>query len=250
MNPSNYRWGLPVQASTYAGTIDHLLWVLHIVMISIFVLWGIYMVYCLIRYRGTRSPQAVYSHKSSLAAYTPDVIILLFEVWLIFVIGVPIWAHIKEELPKPENATEVNVVAQQFAWIVHYPGPDGKFGKTDPALVNFANPLGLDPQDPNSKDDFFSINEFYMPLGKPALIHLSSHDVIHSFFVPEFRIKQDVVPGMNIPIWVEPTLPGHFELSCAQLCGAAHYRMRADVFVLTPKDFEDWMQKQIHSKGI
>ena len=246
---SNYGWGLPIQASTYAAKIDHSLMILHAAMFLIFGLWAVYMVYCLIRYRRAKNPQADYSFKDALAAYTPDVLILVFEIWLIFLVGVPIWAHIKEDLPKAENATEIRVVAEQFAWTVHYPGADGKFGKAEAELVNADNPLGLDPNDPDGKDDIVSVNTLVIPLGRPVLIHLSSKDVIHSFFIPEFRIKQDAVPGMKINVWVEPAMTGLFELSCAQLCGTGHYRMRADVIVKTQADYEAWLQGELKLKG-
>ena len=188
-------------------------------MVLIFVLWAVYMAYCLVRFRRASNPTAHYSKEMSLASYTPDLIIFVFEIWLIFFVGVPIWAHIREKLPAPENAVEIGLSAEQYAWVFHYPGADRTFGKRDTALVHANNPLGIDDTDPHSKDDIVSVNELYIPLGKPVRLYLTSKDVIHSFFVPEFRTKQDVVPGMRIPIWFEPTKTGHFEIGCAQLCG-------------------------------
>lgn len=250
MNPelSNYGWGLPVQASTYAAKIDWTLYLMHLVMIAIFVLWGIFMGYCLIRYRHREGVTAVYSHHTDWESYVPDVLILAFDLWLIFVVGIPIWAHIREELPAPENATVVNIVAEQFAWNIHHPGADGKFGRRDPTLIRAENPLGLDETDPDAKDDVTTINQLYIPLGKPVRINLTSKDVIHSFFVPEFRMKQDAVPGMTFPIWFEPIMTGKFEIGCAQLCGLGHYRMRGDVIVKTPVEFEEWMKETIKQK--
>ncbi len=245
MNLSNYGWGLPVAASTYANKIDGALNLLHVVMIVIFVLWAIYMTYCLVRYRKGRAPVATYSKEHSKWALLPDWIILAFEIWLIFIIGIPIWAHIREDLPKPENATVVNLIAEQFSWTFHYPGPDGKFGKQDLTLINADNPAGLDPADPDGADDFISVDALHVPLGKPVRLEMSSKDVIHSFFVPEFRTKQDVVPGMRIPIWFEPTMTGQFEIGCAQLCGTGHYKMRGDVFVMTQADYDAWVQNQV-----
>lgn len=245
---SNYGWGLPVAASTYAGKIDGALNLLHGVMIAIFVLWAIYMAYCLFAYRQAKHPVATYSKEHSKLALLPDWIILAFEVWLIFIVGIPIWAHIREELPKPENSVVVNMTAEQFAWTFHYPGPDGKFGKQAVALVNSDNPLGLDSNDEAGKDDLVSVNELHIPLGKPVLLTMSSKDVIHSFFVPEFRTKQDVVPGMRIPIWFEPTLEGRFEIGCAQLCGTGHYKMRGDVFVKSPQEYDAWLAQKAREK--
>lgn len=246
---SNYGWGLPVAASTYASKIDGSLHILHGAMILIFVLWAIYMAYCLVAYRASKHPVAVYTKEHSKWALLPDWIILAFEIWLIFIVGIPIWAHIREELPKPENATVVNLTAEQFAWTFHYPGPDGKFGKQVGKLVNADNPLGIDPDDEAGKDDLVSVNELHVPMGKPVLLSMSSKDVIHSFFVPEFRTKQDIVPGMRIPLWFEPTMTGQFEIGCAQLCGTGHYRMRGDVFVTSPEDFDAWLQKKAQEKS-
>lgn len=220
------------------------------VMIAIFVLWGIYMAYCLIRYRARPGATVDRTHLSPLANYIPDGLILAFDIWLIFVIGIPIWAHIREELPKPENAVEVNLIAEQFAWNFHYPGADGKFGKRNANLVSPTNPVGLDESDPSAKDDVTTINQLYLPLGKPVRMVLTSKDVIHSFFVPEFRTKQDATPGMNFTIWFEPTITGKFEIGCAQLCGLGHYRMRGDVMVVEPSEFEKWMKEKIKEKAL
>jgi cytochrome c oxidase subunit 2 len=239
----NYGWGLPVAASTFAREIDSSLSIVHWVMAFIFVLWAVFFAYCLIRYRsrpGRLASYPAHSAKTTIASFVPDALVLAFEIWLIFIFGLPIWAHVKEVFPAPENSTHVRIVAQQFAWNIHYPGPDGKFGRTDPSLIDSTNPVGLDPKDPASADDLVVVNDLHVPLGKPALIELTSQDVIHSFFVPEFRIKQDVVPGMKIPLWVEPTMKGLFEIGCAQLCGVGHYRMRGDVHVESPEEFQAW----------
>lgn len=239
----NYGWGLPVAASSFAKDMDYSLNVLHIAMIAIFVLWAIFFGACLMRYRARPGHAAEYpreSRASTLGSFVPDGVILAFEIWLIFIFGLPIWAHVKEEFPEKEASTHVRIVSEQFNWNVHYPGPDGVFGRMDPALVQSANPLGLDPGDPAGADDVLSVNELRAPLGKPILIDLTSRDVIHSFFIPEFRIKQDAVPGMMVPVWVEPILAGRFEIGCAQLCGVGHYRMRGDVVVGTPDEFEAW----------
>lgn len=247
--PSNYHWGLPIQASTYAAKIDGALYLMHGIMLLIFVLWGIFMIYCLIRYRKRDGVRAAYGRQHLAASYIPDALILAFDIWLIFVVGIPIWAHIREDLPKPESATVVNIVAEQFSWNIHYPGADGKFGRRDIALISATNPLGLDEKDPAAKDDITMINELYIPLGKPVLINLTSKDVIHSFFVPEFRTKQDALPGMNFPIWFEPTLAGTFEIGCAQLCGLGHYRMKGTVIVKTAEEFDAWMKQKLKEKG-
>ena len=248
----NYHWGLPVAASTHARDIDFSLLLIHWVMVGIFVLWGIYMIWCLIAYRHREGHRATYpteSRKSSALSFLPDGLILAFEIWLLFIFGFPIWAKIREKLPDPRDALNIQIVAQQFAWNIHYPGPDDVFGRTDPKLISEANLMGLDPQDPSGKDDIVSLNTLVVPVGKPVRIRLTSQDVIHSFFVPEFRLKQDAVPGMSVNIWFEPNRVGQYEIGCAQLCGLGHYRMRGDVFVKTPEEYDQWLKQQAAEKA-
>lgn len=246
IDPSNYRFGLPIQASTYAGKVDMALNILQVGMLAIFVLWGIFFAYCLFRFNRRANPVAAHgSAKGGMASFMPDVMVLAFELWLIFSLGLPIWSHIKEEFPPENRSNVVEMVSEQFAWGFQYAGPDGAFGKRDPKQINSANTIGVDYSDPLSKDDFVSLNELHVPLDKPTIVYMTSKDVIHSFFVPEFRVKQDVVPGMRIPLWFQPTKTGGFEIGCAQLCGLGHYRMKGTVVVHTPEAFETWKQERL-----
>lgn len=240
-----YGWGLPIAASTYAHDIDFGIILIHIAMFAIFILWGIFFTYLLVKYRRRDGvPAQRDKEHGALASLAPDLIVMVFEIGLIVFYAIPSWSRIKMEFPKPEEANQIDVVAEQFAWNVHYPGKDGKFGRRDPKLVHFSNPIGLDREDEAAEDDVVLANEIHVPLGKPTLIRLSSKDVIHSFFIPEFRVKQDAMPGMVIPVWFQPTQTGTFELSCAQLCGFAHSFMRAEVIVQTPEDFEAWLNSR------
>ncbi|MBI4063588.1 MAG: cytochrome c oxidase subunit II [Elusimicrobia bacterium] len=244
MTESNYGWGLPTAASTFAKEIDFGIYLIHAAMFAIFILWGIFFVYLLIRYRARPGVAAKHEEHGILASLIPDFIVLAFELCLIFLYAIPSWSRIKVETPGAQDSLTVEVTAEQFAWDIHYPGPDGKFGRRDPALVHASNVLGLDPNDPSALDDIVTVNEMHIPLGRPTLMGLTSKDVIHSFFVPDFRIKQDAVPGMRIPVWFEPTKTGKFEIGCAQLCGFGHALMRGDVFVHAPKEFENWLVDQ------
>lgn len=263
----NY-WGLPDAASTYAGKIDFGIWLIHIAMFGIFIMWGIFFTYLLVKYRKrpgvpaaredhgetpakisvpdsiSKFPfaQLLYKNSGELKSLIPDMVVMLFEIGLIVFYALPSWSNIKMQMPDEKDAMVVEVTAEQFAWNVRYPGPDGKFGRRSPELVHFNNPLGLDRTDPDAADDVVVGNELHLPLGKKTLIKLASKDVIHDFFVPEFRIKQDAVPGMLIPVWVEPTKAGRYEIACAQLCGFGHALMRGDVYVDTPEDFEKWLK--------
>jgi cytochrome c oxidase subunit 2 len=138
----------------------------------------------------------------------------------------------------------VKVVGEQFAWNVQYHGPDGKFGRTDPKLVSADNPLGLDRTDPNAKDDVTTINQLNLPVDRPVLVHLSSKDVIHSFGLYEMRVKQDAIPGMNIPVWFIPNRVGEYEIACSQLCGLGHFRMRGFITIQSAADYQKWYDDQ------
>ena len=150
----------------------------------------------------------------------------------------------------------VRVVGEQFAWNVHYPGRDGKFGRTDINMVAADNPLGLDRRDPDAKDDITTINQLNLPVDRPILVHLTSKDVIHSFGLYEFRVKQDAVPGLSIPVWFIPNVTTNdmrtklgkpnfdYEITCSQLCGLGHFRMRGFVTVQSATDFAAWMADQ------
>ena len=264
---NNYGWGLPIAASTYAGRIDFGIWMIHVAMVAIFVLWGIFFTYLLIKYRKRPGvpaeredraeppveiavPDAIarlpfgailYRNMDELKSLTPDFIVMGFEIALIVFYALPAWNAIKIAMPDEKDAVVIHVIAEQFGWDIHYPGADGKFGRRKPELVHFNNPLGLDRTDPDAADDVVVGNELHMPLGKKVLIKLTSKDVIHDFFVPEFRIKQDAMPGMEIPVWIEPNRVGKYELACAQLCGFGHSLMRADVYVDTPEDYAKWL---------
>ena len=140
----------------------------------------------------------------------------------------------------------IEVLAKQFAWSFRYPGPDGKFGRTDLKLINDAagNPFGLDDTDPAARDDIMT-STLQVPVNTPIRLILISRDVIHSFFVRELRLKQDIVPGMNIPLHFQADQVGTYEVPCAELCGLGHHQMRTTLEVLSASDFEKWEQGQL-----
>jgi cytochrome c oxidase subunit 2 len=236
--------GLPVQASTHAGEIDQMISLVHWLMLVLFVGWGIFFVYVLFRFRKGANPRASYAGAKGKISKGIEVAIVVIEMVLLGFYAIPAWARRVADFPPESQATVVRVVGEQFAWNVHYPGPDGKFGRTDVKLVTADNPLGLDRSDPAAKDDVTTINQLNLPVDRPVLVHLSSKDVIHSFGLNEMRVKQDAIPGMSIPVWFIPNRVGEYEISCSQLCGLGHFRMRGFVTIQTASDYEKWMADQ------
>jgi cytochrome c oxidase subunit II len=151
-------------------------------------------------------------------------------------------AHFQGAAP---GALQVEVTGQQFAWWFRYAGPDGKWGLTKPELISAStgNPVGLDPKDPNTKDDAVS-PVMYVPAGHEVELLIRTQDVTHSFYVRELRLKQDAVPGMVIHMHFDATVPGQYEIACAELCGLGHYRMRSFLNVVSQEEFDKWMNDQ------
>jgi len=253
------KWlGLPALATTHGGQIDNLIGWVHVFMLLLFVGWGAFLTYALIRFRKSANPVANYTGvKSHMSSYLEGAV-LVIELVLLFAFSIPLWAARVDHLPSESEALVVHLTAEQFAWNVRYAGPDGKFGKTDIKMIDVSdNPLGIDRSDPAAKDDVTTLNQLYLPANKPIIVKLRSKDVIHSFNVPEFRVKQDAVPGLTIPVWFVPNVTTaemrsrtgnaefQYEIACAQLCGLGHYRMRAYVTVLSPEEFQKWMQDKL-----
>lgn len=236
--------GLPVEASQHAAEIDTMIVLVHWLMLILFVGWGAFFIYVLARFRRGANPQASYTGAKGKISKGLEVAVAVIEVLLLVFYAIPAWAKRVKAFPSENEAVVVRVVGEQFAWNVHYPGPDGKFGRTDISKVSADNPLGLDRSDPAAKDDITTINQLYLPQNRPALIHLSSKDVIHSFGLYEMRVKQDAIPGMNIPVWFVPTRPGEYEITCSQLCGLGHFRMRGFVTIQTDAEFRKWLDEQ------
>ena len=239
-----YGWGLPVNISTHGAGIDRLIYLMHILMFVLFIGWGIFFVYALIRFRQKDGHKAHYHTKHFKIPTYLEAAVAISELLLLTAFAMPIWHHLKTDFPAGADAVKIRVVAQQFAWNVHYPGKDGVFGKVDPKFMDSSNPLGLDPGDPAGKDDVATINQLHIPVNTPVSVQLTSKDVIHCFNLPVMRIKQDAIPGMMIPVWFEANQTGDFEIACAQLCGLGHYRMRGFFIVESKDKFQAWLAEQ------
>ena len=250
--------GLPPLAAAHGAQIDNLIGWIHIFMLILFVGWGGFFLYTLVRFRKSRNPVADYKGVTSNRSTYLEVAVAVVEAVLLIGFAIPLWAARIGDIP-PENESQiVQVTGEQFAWNFHYAGPDGLFGRTDIKLLDLqSNPLGLDRSDPAAKDDVTTVNQLYLPVNRPAILRLRSKDVIHSFGVPEFRVKQDAVPGLTIPIWFIPTITTadmrtqtgnpefQYEIACAQLCGLGHARMRGFVTVQSAEEFQKWMEEAV-----
>jgi cytochrome c oxidase subunit 2 len=249
--------GLPPLAATHGGQIDSLIGWMHLFMFILFIGWGAFFVYVLIRFRRSRNPVANYAGVKSHSSKYLEAGVLVVELVLLFGFSIPLWAARVDRMPPEHEALVVHVTAEQFAWNVRYPGADGQFGRTDIKLIDVqSNPLGLDRSDAAAKDDVTTLNQLYLPANRPVIVKLRSKDVIHSFGVPEFRVKQDAIPGLTIPIWFIPNVTTEemrvrtgnpnfqYEIACAQLCGLGHYRMRGFVTVLGQEAFQKWLQDE------
>jgi cytochrome c oxidase subunit 2 len=236
--------GLPVQASEHAAELDHMTVLVHWLMLVLFVGWGAFFVFVLVRFRKGANPKASYAGAHGKLAKGLEIGVAIVEVILLVFYAIPSWATRVAAFPAENEAVVVRVTAEQFAWNVHYPGPDNRFGRRDIKLISSDNPLGLDRTDADAKDDLVTPNQLNLPVDRPVLVHLASKDVIHSFGLFEMRVKQDAVPGMEIPVWFIPNRVGQYEIACSQLCGIGHFRMRGFVTVQSDAEFRDWLAEE------
>jgi cytochrome c oxidase subunit 2 len=216
------NWWLPENVSTYGAEIDWLFHLIYYITAVTFVLVAVAMIVFLVRYRATPGGRATYTHGNTGLEIAWTVVPALILVVLTF-LSVPAWSRIKMQIP--ESDVHVLVTAKQFNWEVTYPGPDGRF---------------------DTEDDKTFDNEMHVPVGKAVVVHLRSKDVIHSFFVPNFRFKQDAVPGREIRQWFEITKVGKYEVPCAELCGFGHSGMKGWVHVHSPEDYAKWLAENVN----
>lgn len=217
-----FDWLLPPGASTFVGEIDPLYnWILAITGVA-FVLVEVTLVWFLVRYRARPGRRARHTHGDVRAEYVWTAVTAVVVVW-VGLASAGGWHRIKGYDSVPADAIPLHILARQFEWHVTYPGTGGRLGDAD---------------------DFTVRGQLHVPVNRPVVATLEAEDVIHSFFVPQFRIKQDAVPGMHIRVWFQPTRVGTFELGCAELCGLGHYRMRAVVTVHEQADYDRWVAER------
>jgi cytochrome c oxidase subunit 2 len=238
------RGWLPPLASEHGAGIDRMLNYTLVTTGAFFVVGHIVLGYFLWRFGGRdRVSHRLASAKNERRwALVVVIAMALVAEGGVMILGLPVWGKLYAAAPPPEAIT-VEITGEQFAWNVRYPGKDGKFGRTDPKLIIDENPLGIDKSDPSSADDIF-VRRVVVPVNRPVRIRLRSKDTLHSFFLPNLRIKQDAVPGMTMDFWFLPTRQGDFEIACSQLCGFGHFGMRGIFQVVTQQEFDKWLGEQ------
>jgi cytochrome c oxidase subunit 2 len=224
------------------GAIDSAMMVSLVVTGIVFIATNLCLGWFAWRYQDAPGTTAAYWHDSPKLEWTWTLVTA--AIMMVFTFrALSLWAQVAG--PAPADAFVVEVTGQQFAWNIRYPGKDGIFGRTDVKLIDSAalNFIGIDKSDPNAVDDVLTQNQLVLPEGRPVRVLLRSIDVIHSFFLPDFRVKQDTMPGMTSETWFIPTKTGTYEIACAEHCGLGHYRMRGQVQVVAPVDVDAFIKE-------
>ena len=253
-------FGLPVGISSVSGRIDEIIVIVHYLMLVLFVGWGIFFIVSLVKFRESKNKKANYKGVESHYSSVLEGAIAVIEIVILFGFAFPIWAERVNDVPDSRDAESIRVIAQQYAWNIHYPGEDGKFGDTRVDLVDEQdNPIGLDRSSEFGKDDFYTINQMHIPVDTKIRVDLSSKDVIHNFKLPELRVSQDAIPGMVIPVHFTATNTSKefletavgtkregksLEIACAQLCGLGHYRMKGYLTIHEKENYVAWLEEQ------
>lgn len=233
------KWWFPESISEHGGRVDSQFMITIIVVGISFAAAQIGLGWVVWKFRDTADAQrAAYSHGNNRLEVVWTVVTAIIFISL-GVMGQRVWASLHLHKPPP-GSLQVEVVAQQFSWNMRYAGKDKVFGRTDPNLIDDSalNYVGLDETDPNAKDDAV-VSTLVIPANRPVELILRSKDVTHSFYVPELRFKQDLVPGMNISVHFTATKVGKYELACAELCGMNHYKMKSFMVVVPESEFSE-----------
>ena len=215
-------WTLPESFSTFGGDIDAIFGIITWITVAIFLIVEVALIVFLWKYRHREGRRAEHVHGNLRAEVVWTAIPFVIVIFIAFQ-SAQVWHVARSPSQIPDDPFEVQLAAKQFEWNATYAGPDGEF---------------------ETEDDHTTRNQMHLPLDRPVLVHLTAEDVIHSFFLPAFRVKQDAVPGMHQRVWFQATAPGEYVLGCAELCGLGHYRMKGSVTVHEPEAFRRWQAEQ------
>lgn len=244
MSPSKFL-GIPENYSAHGGQVDHMIDVVHWFMIALFVGWTIFFLFCIFRFWHKNHPKASYEGVKSHFSSHLEVGVIIVEAVLLMGFAFPLWAERVDSWKQVQNLDplRVRVVGWQFGWTYHYPGLDGKFGRIDPALISGSNELGIDYSDPNALDDF-TAPILKLAKDRPAVLNITSKDVIHNYAIIPMRIQQDAIPGREIPMWFTPIETVETFVVCGQLCGEGHGNMIGSMEVVQAEEFDAWAKSQ------
>jgi len=244
MSPSEFL-GLPKNYSAHGGQVDHLMDVVHWFMIALFVGWTIFFFVCLFKFWHKNNPKASYHGVRSHLSSHIEVAVIIIEAVLLLGFAFPLWANRVDEWDKVKemNPVRVRVVGWQFGWSYHYPGLDGKFGRTDTDLISDTNSLGIDYTDPNAHDDFTD-STLKLQVNRPAVLNIGTKDVIHNYSIVPMRIQQDAIPGKEIAMWFTPIEVIETSIVCGQLCGDGHANMSGSMEVISEADYADYAKSK------
>jgi len=228
---------LPIDSAAYAW--DHEFFITLIVTGIIFIGAHLLLAWTILRARRKASSSSIHSSVRLEVLWMSATAVLFLGL---SALGSKGWARVPERAPGEER---IEVYARQFAWHFRYPGPDGIFGRTANKFISDSggNPVGLDPADSDGRDDIVAAT-LRVPVGRNVLLLLHSRDVIHDFFVRELRTKQDIVPGMEIPLEIRVDRPGQYEIACAELCGLGHSQMHSLLIAMPPAEYEQWKRER------
>ena len=237
--------GVTKNYSEHGGAVDHLIQVVHWFMLALFVGWTLFFIYTLWRFAARRNPKADYTGVRNHVSTHLEIGVVIIEAVLLLGFAFPLWRERTdsyEDIQK-QDPIRVRAIGYQFAWNYHYPGKDGKFGRIDHHLAAGVGDPCIDPDDPNGWDDFVT-STMKVAVDRPAIVMVTSTDVIHNYCIQPMRVQQDAIPGRDIPMWFTPTETLETFVVCAQLCGDRHAGMKGMLEVVKDTSFQNWSDEQ------
>lgn len=237
--------GIPALASEHGEMVDHMLELVHWVMLVLFVGWSCFLVVVFTKFRADKSTTADYHGVRGHASTHIEVGVVIVEAILLLGFAFPLWAQQSLEFPTGKDVVKMRAVGEKFSWNFQYSGSDSTLGRMDLKLIDAANGniIGRDMKDPNGKDDFVKGGVMTIPVGRPVIIDVTSKDVIHNLALVPMRAAQDATPGVRGHLWFTPTKTGEWDIICGQLCGVGHSQMKARLVVVEQKEFDDFIKE-------
>ncbi len=230
-------------ASEHGELLDHMLGIVHWFMLLLFIGWTIFLIYCFTRFRAKNNPKADYHGVRGHASHHIEIGVVIVEAVLLLGFAFPLWSRQADDYPTGPDVIKMRALGEKFLWNFQYPGDDKNLGIWNLRYISGANPVGQDKADPNGKDDFVNPAIMKLPVGRSVIVDVASKDVIHNLAIVPMRAAQDATPGIKSHMWFKPTREGEWDIICGQLCGPGHAQMKAQLEVVSQKDFDDWSKE-------